>query len=160
MITNFDIFKDMHKEYMSKMERENELIEELWNPYKDFNVNTGTINDLINVINDCCICCCFGCRNFEPRVDSNKHISKKECNNYMKYYLNKEYDPYTDDCWCNACIEKYNKQKINRVRVYIDDNDMGYVIDSNSVQRAKALAIKFGFYEPEDYTKLKYEIID
>lgn len=156
MPTNFEKFKKFH----TKLENNNKNSNVSWDPYEQFNFNKGAINDLVDIMDDCCICFCYGCRNFEPRNNECEYISKKECHEYIKYYMSKEYDPYTDDCWCSSCIKASNKQKINLVKIYMDNNDAGVTINSDSVQKAKAISINKGFYKPEDYIKLKYEIVE
>ena len=114
------------------------------------NIDKITPDDIVKIINhDCTICLCYGCRNFTKNYNGKK-ISNQECENYIRNYFSREFNPDTDNCQCSACRKKRGQDNEYHTWV-LEYKNKKYYIGEKNLPEAKSFAINNGLFYVDDY---------
>ena len=150
-MNNLDILKNEFKD--------DEKLTRLFYDVTEEDIDSLTPDDIVKLIHhDCCICLCYGCRNFTHNcIDG--HISDTECENYIKNYFSRQFNPDTDNCQCPSCRSRRGED--NEMHTWrLSYQDRNCLIVEKNLPEAKSHAVNQGIYHKEDYPYIKGELLE
>lgn len=141
-----------------------DIIKQHWHKHIDDddilkNTDNLTPEDIVKIIHhDCTICLCYGCRNFTKNCQD-EQISNSECEDYIRDYFSREFNPDTDNCQCPACRQRRGED--NEIHTWsLSYQDRNCLIVEPNLPEAKSHAITQGIYHKEDYPYIKGELLE